>query len=96
MLFRSMVRIDDAGAYARVSVQDDGIGMTAVEKSRVFDEFYRVKNEQTATIPGTGLGLTLVRRLVEMHQGRIDVESTPGKGSAFQVRLPTTSYAQGA
>lgn len=90
------VRVDDAGAYARVSVQDDGIGMTAAERDRVFDEFYRVKNEQTAAIPGTGLGLTLVRRLVDMHQGRIDVDSTPGRGSTFRVRLPTTAYTQGA
>lgn len=84
------------GTYAKVSVKDTGIGMAPEELARVFDEFYRVKNQQTATIAGTGLGLTLVRRLVEMHQGRIDAESTPGVGSTFKVKLPTVASTQNA
>jgi signal transduction histidine kinase len=70
--------------------------MAPEELARVFDEFYRVKNQQTATIAGTGLGLTLVRRLVEMHQGRIDAESTVGVGSTFKVKLPTVASTQNA
>ncbi len=89
------VRVDGNGLYARVVVKDSGIGMSAAERDRIFDEFYRVKNDYTAHVPGTGLGLTLVRRLVDMHQGRIDVDSAPGKGSAFAVSLPTVAYATG-
>ncbi|MBP7127161.1 response regulator [Myxococcota bacterium] len=89
------VRVDSNGLYARVIVKDDGIGMSPAERDRIFDEFFRVKNDYTAHVPGTGLGLTLVRRLVDMHQGRIEVDSAPGKGSVFSVSFPTVSYATG-
>ena len=84
------IRVDVGhnGMYARISVQDDGIGMSEEEKGRVFEEFYRAKNQYTASIPGTGLGLNLVKRLVDLHQGRITVESKPGEGSKFTVSLP--------
>ncbi len=90
------VTLQCAETYAKLSVKDTGIGMAPEELVRVFDEFYRVKNQQTATIAGTGLGLTLVRRLVEMHQGRIDAESTVGVGSTFKVKLPTVASTQNA
>jgi len=80
------VRCD--GLYVKVSVADDGIGMTAEDKERVFDEFFRAKNEYTDHVPGTGLGLTLARRLVEIHEGHIAVDSTPGAGSTFSVSIP--------
>jgi signal transduction histidine kinase len=76
------------GMYATVSVKDDGIGISAEDCTKVFDEFYRARNEQTASIPGTGLGLSLVRRLTELHEGTVSVFSEPGKGSKFTVRLP--------
>ncbi len=87
------VRIDDSGVFARVSVKDDGIGMSPHEKAHVFDEFYRVKNDFTASVSGTGLGLTLVQRLIKMHDGRIDVDSAPGQGTTFTVLLPHASCA---
>jgi len=90
------LRLENSGVYTRVVVKDDGIGMTAGEKDRIFDEFYRVKNDFTASVPGTGLGLTLVRRLVQMHDGRIEVESRPGQGSVFNVALPCASCAAAA
>jgi two-component system phosphate regulon sensor histidine kinase PhoR len=77
-----------AGIYATVSVRDTGIGLSAEDRERVFEEFYRVRSEQTHGITGTGLGLSLVKRLVEQHQGSISVDSEPGKGSTFTVRLP--------
>jgi two-component system phosphate regulon sensor histidine kinase PhoR len=76
------------GIYATVRVSDTGIGLSAEDRDRVFEEFYRVRSEQTHGITGTGLGLSLVKRLVEQHQGSIGVESEPGKGSTFTVRLP--------
>jgi two-component system phosphate regulon sensor histidine kinase PhoR len=82
------VRMEQNGIYVKVNVKDDGIGMTPDEKERAFDEFFRAKNEYTARIPGTGLGLSLVKQLLEMHQGKITLETAPGKGSEFTVRLP--------
>jgi signal transduction histidine kinase len=76
------------GIYATVSVRDTGIGLSPEDRERVFEEFYRVRSEQTHGITGTGLGLSLVKRLVEQHQGSISVDSEPGKGSTFTVRLP--------
>jgi two-component system phosphate regulon sensor histidine kinase PhoR len=84
------VQVARNGMYAAVSVKDTGMGIEADEIEKIFDEFYRVKNENTVDIPGTGLGLSLVKRLVELHQGRIDAESTPGSGSVFTVKIPLT------
>ena len=83
-----MVQLAQNGMYVSFSVKDNGIGIKAEELDRVFDEFYRIKNEDTLDIPGTGLGLSLVKRLVELHQGQIEAESTPGAGSVFTVRIP--------
>jgi signal transduction histidine kinase/CheY-like chemotaxis protein len=82
------VRVGRCGIYATVSVRDDGIGMSAADKDKVFEEFYRARNELTANIPGTGLGLSLVKRLTELHQGTVTAESVQGEGSVFTVRLP--------
>ncbi len=85
---RVEVSMGCAGIYATVSVRDDGIGMSPAEKAKVFEEFYRARNELTASIPGTGLGLSLVKRLAELHQGTVAVESAPGAGSVFTVSIP--------
>jgi len=82
------VRLATDGNYVQATVEDNGIGMSPDETERVFDEFYRARNEQTAKVPGTGLGLTLVKRLLELHHGRITVRSAPGVGSTFTVSLP--------
>jgi signal transduction histidine kinase len=71
-----------------VVVEDTGIGITAEEIPLIFNEFYRIRNRQTAVIPGTGLGLSLVKKFVDMHHGFIKVDSAHGKGSAFMVVLP--------
>jgi signal transduction histidine kinase len=82
------VHVSNDGMYVKVSVKDDGIGMEPADRERLFDEFFRAKNDYTANVPGTGLGLSLVKRLTEMHQGRVSVESSPGAGSEFAVQLP--------
>ena len=89
------VRVENHGMYVKVVVQDDGIGMTPEEAGKVFDEFFRAKNPRAAQIPGTGLGLTLVKQLVAMHHGRIAVHTVPGEGSSFAVSLPTADQAGG-
>jgi two-component system phosphate regulon sensor histidine kinase PhoR len=82
------VRIGRAGLYVTVTVKDDGIGIPAEECGKVFDEFYRVRGEHTANIPGTGLGLSLVRRLTELHEGTVTMTSALGAGSEFTVSIP--------
>ncbi len=74
--------------YVVVRISDNGIGMTEEQCSRLFRQYERVERDATKNIPGTGLGLYLVKSLVELHGGQISCESTPGKGSTFSVRLP--------
>jgi signal transduction histidine kinase len=69
-------------------VRDTGIGIAQDAVPRVFDRFYRADPSRSATVEGAGLGLSLVRWIVDRHDGRIDVESQPGQGSTFSVRLP--------
>jgi signal transduction histidine kinase len=71
-----------------ISVRDQGIGIPQHELTRIFERFYRVDNSNTRRIGGTGLGLAITRALVELHGGRIWVDSTPGEGSTFYVTLP--------
>jgi two-component system phosphate regulon sensor histidine kinase PhoR len=85
---RVVVRVRRDGIYAAVSVADQGIGIAAADCQKIFDEFYRVRGENTAAIAGTGLGLSLVKRLTEVHQGTVSVTSTLGQGSEFTVRIP--------
>ena len=71
-----------------MSVSDTGLGIAEEELGRIFDRFYRVKNEKTRYIIGTGLGLSIVKSIVEAHDGMIQVESKPGHGSTFYVYIP--------
>jgi len=79
------VELDDR--TVAVSVSDTGVGMSPEEQLRCFDEFYRAKNEKTLRVPGTGLGLSVVKRLTELHGGRVMVRSKPGQGTVFTVQL---------
>ena len=72
----------------RVVVRDTGIGIAAADLERIFEEFSQVGRDPERSREGTGLGLTLSKRFVELHGGRITVESEPGKGSAFAFTLP--------
>jgi PAS domain S-box-containing protein len=74
-------------------VRDEGIGIPPVDQERIFDRFHRVDNRLARQTPGTGLGLFLVRAVVEAHGGRVWVESTPGQGSIFWVELPSGESA---
>jgi signal transduction histidine kinase len=72
----------------RLYVSDEGIGISPGDQEQIFDRFYRVDNGLTRQTPGTGLGLFLVKAVVEAHGGQVRVESTPGQGSVFWVELP--------
>jgi len=76
------------GSNLIIAVKDFGIGIKSDEVDKVFERFYRGGDELTRTVKGSGLGLTLVREIVEAHQGKVDVESELGKGSLFCIRLP--------
>lgn len=82
------VAVDAAGINIRVKVSDNGFGIEARHLEKIFDRFYRVKDEKTRYITGTGLGLPIVKGLVDSMGGLIQVDSAPGMGSAFTVLLP--------
>ena len=75
-------------------IRDTGAGIPAEDISHLFQKFYRVDNSATRTIGGTGLGLFICRKIVELYQGRIWVESELGKGSTFYINLPRISNLQ--
>ena len=69
-------------------MSDEGIGIPPAEQERIFDRFHRVDNRLARQTPGTGLGLFLVKAVVEAHGGQVGVKSTPGQGSIFWIELP--------
>jgi signal transduction histidine kinase len=71
-----------------ISVTDSGEGIPAKELPNIFERFYRVDKSRARATGGSGLGLTITRRLVEAHGGRIEVQSEPGKGSRFAFTVP--------
>jgi heavy metal sensor kinase len=73
---------------AEIVVRDTGIGIAEVDRQRVFDRFYRVDKARSRALGGAGLGLSIVRWIVEVHGGDIHVDSAPGRGSTFTVDLP--------
>ena len=78
------------GTEVQVDVEDNGVGIAPEDQERVFERFYRGEHPLVLATPGTGLGLPIVRQLVEMHNGRIWMKSEglPGKGSIFSFTLP--------
>ncbi len=83
------VELHRDGAETVVIVGDEGIGVPASARSQIFDRFYRVDNSSTRRIGGTGLGLALVREIIEAHGGTVGYDSVEGRGSRFWFRIPT-------
>ena len=81
-------KADDTKAYWCLSFTDNGIGFDAKYKDQIFELFQRLHSKHEFT--GTGIGLSIVKRIVERHQGFIEASSEPGKGSCFYVWLPTS------
>jgi signal transduction histidine kinase/CheY-like chemotaxis protein len=81
------IGVEPDRAWVEIVVEDSGVGMTEEETARIFDRFYRAGN-RTGSNPGTGLGLSIVKSLVDLHFGQITVDSEPGRGTIFRVRLP--------
>ena len=81
------------GAF-HVSVRDTGPGISAADQARLFQEFQQADNAVTRKKGGTGLGLAISKRIIEMHGGKIWVESQPGQGSTFTFTLPVVVEQQ--
>lgn len=85
------VAVDSAGGNIRVKVIDNGFGIEDKHREKIFERFFRIKNEKTRYITGTGLGLPIVKELVQSLGGFIEMESEVGRGSTFTVFLPVKS-----
>jgi len=81
------IKLQRKGATMRIAVTDTGIGLAPEEAAKLFNEFTRIKNEQTVKILGSGLGLSTVRKIANMYDGEAEVRSEPGVGSTFTVTL---------
>ncbi|MGI9542918.1 MAG: sensor histidine kinase, partial [Cyclobacteriaceae bacterium] len=82
----------DSG-YAYFEVVDYGIGISRMDQKNVFDKFYRVPSGAIHNTKGTGLGLTLVKHIMEAHGGKIELVSQVGKGSSFRLKFPLNSQS---
>jgi signal transduction histidine kinase len=82
------IRLASRDGECWIEVADEGLGIPNSELERIFEKFYRLDPQQTLGIGGSGLGLYICRELVERMNGRLEVDSEPGKGSRFTVALP--------
>jgi signal transduction histidine kinase len=83
-----LVSAEEAHGSVIVCVADQGQGIPPAEREMIFQKFYRAKRDEKGSEEGTGIGLALVKEIVEQHGGRISVESQPGAGSRFTMTLP--------
>ncbi len=85
------VMLRERDGYARLTVSDTGVGIPATDLPHIFDRFHRVEGQQGRSVEGSGIGLALVRELVQLHGGDISVDSQAGRGSTFAVSIPCGS-----
>jgi signal transduction histidine kinase/ligand-binding sensor domain-containing protein/DNA-binding response OmpR family regulator len=83
----------DTDILLEIKVSDTGIGISRDDIEHIFDRYFHLRSQNTGQFKGTGIGLTLTREMVEMHQGVINVKSQPGKGSEFTVYIPLNTEA---
>lgn len=88
-----VVRLEQEGEQIRLTVTDQGIGIPREEQDKIFEKFYRVSTGLVHDVKGSGLGLSLVKHIVEAHHGRVTVKSEPGRGSSFTIHLPAAKRA---
>jgi two-component system phosphate regulon sensor histidine kinase PhoR len=81
------IKFDEKGGNVFVSVSDQGIGIEEENMPRIFDRFYHLEKHGDDLFGGIGLGLAIIRQVIEQHQGKLDVDSKPGKGSTFTLTL---------
>ena len=104
-LINNAVKYNKAGGWARVKlyetdqevlveISDSGLGISEEHLPRIFDEFYRVDGRRNAPIKGSGLGLSIVKKMVDAHDGMIDAESRFGEGTTFRISFPRVFHPQ--
>jgi len=82
------VKVSEAGRYAVIDVTDQGPGIPEAEQAKIFEKFYRANDTLNRKVEGTGLGLAISKAIVKAHRGTISVNSKPGKGATFTVKIP--------
>ena len=82
------LQAEEREKYVDISVEDTGIGIPPESLDEIFDRFHQIQRKERGSREGTGIGLAIVKSLVELHGGNITVHSEPGKGSRFTVTLP--------
>jgi signal transduction histidine kinase len=91
-----LLRARSEGEQLVLTVQDSGIGMTAEQQTRVFQEFVQADDSTTRKFGGTGLGLTLVKKFTDLLGGELALQSQPGKGTTFTLKFPLAGPLRGA
>jgi signal transduction histidine kinase len=87
------LRLHRDNGHAVIQVEDHGVGIAPEELKRIFEQFYRAPSPENQSVPGAGLGLTLVEHIARAHGGDVGVRSTPGEGSTFSIRIPVETGA---
>ena len=85
---RVSINAQNRGEFIEIKVVDNGVGISKENLPRIFDKFYRIRTDYTRKVIGSGMGLPLVKAIIEAHFGTITVESKPGEGTTFAVLLP--------
>ncbi len=85
------IRVGEISNQAVVSISDNGLGISADQQTQIFDRFYRIDSSRSRQQGGAGLGLSIVAHIVQLHNGRITIQSLPGTGSTFTLYLPTST-----
>lgn len=88
-----IIRTGQKDGVAFVEVIDQGIGIPARDRQKIFDKCYRADNARALNVPGTGIGLALVKGIMKSHRGSVNVESTPGKGSCFRAHRDPNNHS---
>jgi signal transduction histidine kinase len=83
-----IINPQNRGEFVEIKIADTGVGISKVDLPRIFDKFFRIRTEYTRKVIGSGLGLPLVKAIIEAHLGTITVESESGKGTTFTILLP--------
>ncbi|HEX4945353.1 MAG TPA: HAMP domain-containing sensor histidine kinase [Blastocatellia bacterium] len=89
-----MIMMETRGTELLIEIADHGIGIPRAEQAKIFEKFYRVGNGLVHDVKGSGLGLSLVKHIIEAHHGTISVTSDAGKGSRFRILLPLTAETE--
>jgi len=90
------ITTETRGSDLSIEIADHGIGIPRAEQARVFEKFYRVGNGLVHDVKGSGLGLSLVKHIIEAHHGTISLESDAGKGTRFTILLPLSEIILGS